>query len=130
MDGTTYMLLKHVHVGCAVLSISFFIVRGYWMMTDARFLQSRPTKILPHVIDTVLLASAIGLSLTLRQYPFVHDWLTVKVLALVVYILLGTLALKRAPTRALRIACFAAAIVTVLFIVSVARAHHPLGWFY
>jgi hypothetical protein len=65
----------------------------------------------------------------LRQYPFVHAWLTVKVLLLVVYIVLGTLALKRARARTARRWCFAAALLVYLFIISVARAHQPLGIF-
>lgn len=83
----------------------------------------------PHIVDTVLLASALTLSWLLRQYPFVHPWLTVKVIALVAYIVLGSLALKRAPTMRLRAVCFGLAVLTFLFIVSVARAHHPLGIF-
>ena len=61
-------------------------------------LQLRWVRILPHAIDTILLASAIGLTILLEQYPFVHAWLTAKVLALVAYIVSGSLALKHART--------------------------------
>ena len=67
------------------------------------------------------------LATVLRQYPFVHAWLTVKVLLLLVYIVLGSLALKRARTQRARVICYIAALGVYLFIVSVARAHHPLG---
>jgi uncharacterized membrane protein SirB2 len=82
----------------------------------------------PHVIDTVLLASALTLSWLLQQYPFVHPWLTVKVLALVAYIVFGNLALKRARTMRLRAFFFLLAVLTFLFMASVALLHYPLGF--
>jgi uncharacterized membrane protein SirB2 len=88
-----------------------------------------PLRYLSYTIDTVLLTAALMLATILHQYPFVHAWLTVKVLLLVVYIVLGTLALKRARTRTARRWCFAAALLVYLFIISVARAHQPLGIF-
>jgi len=86
-----------------------------------------PLRYLTYTIDTVLLTAALMLATLLHQYPFVHAWLTVKVLLLVVYIVLGTFALRRARGRAARAACFAAAVLVYLFIASVARAHQPLG---
>ena len=88
-----------------------------------------PLRHLTYTVDTVLLTAALMLATVLHQYPFVHGWLTAKVLLLVVYIVLGTLALKRARTRTARAWCFAAAVVVYLFIASIARAHHPLGLF-
>ena len=87
-----------------------------------------PLRYLTYTVDTVLLTAALMLATLLHQYPFVHAWLTVKVLLLVLYIVLGTLALKRAPTRSGRAWCYAAALAVFLFIVSVARAHSPLGF--
>jgi uncharacterized membrane protein SirB2 len=81
------------------------------------------------MIDTLLLAAAIVLTTIIHQYPFVQAWLTVKVVLLVVYIVLGVFALRRGRTRTIRAICFAAAMVVFLFIVSVARAHNPLGVF-
>ena len=69
-----------------------------------------------YTIDTVLLTAAFMLATLLRQYPFVHDWLTAKVVLLVVYIALGTFALKRARSQRTRTLCFVAAIVVYLFI--------------
>jgi uncharacterized membrane protein SirB2 len=88
-----------------------------------------PLRYLTYTIDTVLLTAALMLVTILRQYPFVQAWLTVKVLLLVVYIVLGTFALKRAPTRQGRARFYFAALAVFLFIASVARAHHPLGIF-
>jgi uncharacterized membrane protein SirB2 len=81
------------------------------------------------VIDSLLLAAAIALTTIIHQYPFVQAWLTVKVVLLVVYIVLGVFALRRGRTRAIRAGFFAAAMIVFLFIVSVARAHDPLGAF-
>jgi uncharacterized membrane protein SirB2 len=67
------------------------------------------------------------LTTVIQQYPFTTDWLTMKVVLLVVYVVLGSIALKRGRTRAARATAFVAALVTVAFLFSVARAHHPLG---
>ncbi|MEX0943936.1 MAG: SirB2 family protein [Pseudomonadales bacterium] len=122
-----YLIAFSTHVTCAVISISFFCLRGYWMLRESPLLSHPVVRIAPHLIDTVLLASAIVLSIMLRQYPFVHGWVTVKVIALVGYILLGTVALKRGRTKTIRQMAFVGALVLFGFIVSVAYYHHPLG---
>ena len=118
-------LLKAVHVGSAMLSISGFVLRGVWMQQDSPLLRARVTRVLPHVVDTVLLLSAIALALRIAQYPFVHAWLTAKVLALLAYIVLGSFALKRGRTRRARNIAFAAALGVFLYIVAVAIARSP-----
>jgi len=104
-----------------------FALRGAGVLTGARWPMFAPLRYLSYTIDTVLLTAALMLATILHQYPFVHAWLTVKVLLLVGYIVLGTLALKRARTRRARAWCFAAAVLLYLFIASVARAHSPWG---
>ncbi|MDH5737861.1 MAG: SirB2 family protein [Gammaproteobacteria bacterium] len=126
---TIYNFCLYIHIASVVTSISLFIVRGYWMMTENALLNRKMVKILPHVIDTLLLVSAIALTLLIDQYPFAADWLTVKFFALIVYIVLGTIALKRGKTRATRCIALAAAVLTFLFITSVAWHHQPLGIF-
>jgi uncharacterized membrane protein SirB2 len=74
-----YDSLKITHVSCVAISYALFVVRGVWMMRESEFLQRRWVKIVPHLIDTVLLASAIALAIMLRQYPLAHGWLTAKV---------------------------------------------------
>ena len=118
-------LLKAVHVGSAMLSISGFVLRGVWMQQDSPLLRAHVTRVLPHVVDTVLLLSAIALALRIAQYPFVHAWLTAKVLALLAYIVLGSFALKRGRTRRARNIAFAAALGVFLYIVAVAIARSP-----
>jgi uncharacterized membrane protein SirB2 len=99
------------------------------MLARSRFTDHLLLRWLSYAIDTTLLTAALMLVTILHQYPFVHAWLTVKVLCLVLYIVLGVFALRRGRTRAVRTACFAAALATYLFIISVAIAHNPLGVF-
>lgn len=87
-----------------------------------------PLRIVAYAIDTTLLTAALMLTMIIHQYPFVNGWLTVKVLLLIVYIVLGWFAL-RTPLRSRRLICTGAAVVVFLFIYSVARAHNPLGIF-
>lgn len=122
----SYLTLKYVHVSCVVLSYSLFFLRGVWMMADSAQLARRWVRIVPHVIDTVLLASAIAMAIMIRQYPLVAPWLTAKVIGLVAYIALGTVALKRGRTKRMRIVAWAAAQVVFLYIVAVAVLKRPL----
>jgi len=124
-----YLLLRNVHIGCAVLTIALFVLRGALMLAESPRLHGPLLRYLPHVVDTVLLTSALMLTTVIRQYPFSTGWLTAKVVLLVAYIALGSIALKRGRTRAVRIVAFVAALATIGFLVTVARAHHPLGLF-
>ena len=121
----TYAIFKAIHVVSAAASITLFAVRGGWMIAAPDRLRLRWVRIAPHVIDTVLLASAIALAIMIRNYPGTHGWLTAKVLALVAYIVLGSIALKRGRTQRVRIAAF----VTFAYIVSVAVTKSPAGFF-
>ena len=123
-----YVALKLVHVGCVVLSYTLFVVCGVWMMRGSALLNARWVKIVPHVIDSVLLVSAVTMAVMIRQYPFVAPWITAKVLALFAYIMLGTMALKRGKTRRMRVAAWIAAQVVFIYIVAVALTRNPLPW--
>lgn len=124
-----YLALKTLHVSCAALSIAGFAARGVLMLRDSPLLQSRLVRFAPHAVDTLLLASAIALAWMSGQYPFAQGWLTAKVLALVAYVLFGTMALRRARSKAARAVFFALALATALYIVSVALTRNPLGYF-
>ena len=115
-----YIVLKQLHVACAALSFIGFFVRGIWMIRGSAMLERRWVRIVPHVNDTVLLASAIVIAVMSRQYPFVQGWLTAKLLALVLYIGLGMLALRPGQVRPQRIAAWVAAQVVFIYIVAVA----------
>jgi uncharacterized membrane protein SirB2 len=122
-----YPQIRQVHILAVVLSGSLFVLRWLGVNTGGRWPMAAPVRYLSYTIDTVLLTAALMLATILRQYPFVHGWLTVKVLLLVVYIVLGTFALKRGRTRATRLAWGCAAVTVYAFIISVARTHYPLG---
>ncbi|MCP5158208.1 MAG: SirB2 family protein [Gammaproteobacteria bacterium] len=123
-----YLGLKHLHLTMIVLSFALFLLRGIWMLTDSSWLQRRWVRIAPHMIDAILLASAIGLMLVLEQYPFVNNWLTAKMFGLIVYIMLGGIALKYGSTKPIRTTALIAALATFGYIASVALTHNPLGF--
>ena len=123
-----YIVLKQLHVACAALSFIGFFVRGIWMIRGSAMLERRWVRIVPHVNDAVLLASAIAIAAMSRQYPFVQGWLTAKVLALVLYIGLGVMALRPGRPKPLRIGPWIAAQVVFLYIVWVALTRSPSPW--
>ncbi|HJV51856.1 MAG TPA: SirB2 family protein [Noviherbaspirillum sp.] len=122
----SYFAIKHLHMTCAALSGSFFLVRGIWMLRDSAMLQQRWVKTAPHLIDTILLGSALTMVVWSGQYPFVENWLTAKVFALIAYILLGTVALKRGKTKGVRVTAFVAALLVFGYIVKVALTRQVL----
>jgi uncharacterized membrane protein SirB2 len=119
-------ILKAVHIGSALLSISGFTLRGIWMLQSSPRLKARATRIVPHVVDTVLLVSAILLALRIAQYPLVHAWLSAKLLALLAYIVLGSIALKYGKTRRVRVLSFCLALAVFVYIVLVAMTRSPV----
>jgi uncharacterized membrane protein SirB2 len=121
-----YGTLKTIHAGAVVTTYVLFVLRGVWMIRKSARLRARWVRIVPHVVDTVLLASAIALAIMLRQYPFVSGWLTAKVLALVLYIALGMIALKRGRSKRSRVGAWIAAQLVFLYIVGVALTRDPL----
>jgi len=121
----SYAVLKFIHVSCVILSYALFTVRGVWMMRGSGALQRRWVKILPHVIDTVLLGSAIALAVMIHQDPLNDAWLRAKVAGLLIYIGLGTVALKRGKTRKVRVAAWLAAQIVFGYIVLVALSKNP-----
>jgi uncharacterized membrane protein SirB2 len=124
----TYVVLKYTHVAAVIASFTLFFLRGLWMMAAPEKLAARWVRVVPHVIDTVLLGSAIALAAVTAQYPFVQAWLTAKVLALPLYILLGTVAIRRGRTRRVRIVAWILALSVFGYMVAVARTRAPFPW--
>ena len=122
-----YPQIKAVHIAAVILSGLLFLMRGGAVQLGASWAMAAPLRYLSYTIDTVLLTAALMLATIIHQFPFVQGWLTAKVLLLVVYVVLGSLALKRGRTRAVRTSCWIAALLVYLFIFSIARAHNPLG---
>ncbi|MGZ5094519.1 MAG: SirB2 family protein [Burkholderiales bacterium] len=123
-----YLTLKSIHVGAVITSYLLFFVRGIWMMRKPAMLRVPWVRIVPHAVDSVLLASAITLVVLSRQYPLEAQWLTAKLIGLVIYIALGMAALGRARSYRMRVAAWVAAQVVFFYIVAVAITHDPLPY--
>jgi uncharacterized membrane protein SirB2 len=126
--GEWYPFVKSLHAGSVVVSIGGFALRGALMLAGSPLLQSRFVRVAPHIVDTVLLASAAWLAWFLMQYPFVHGWLTAKFIALLAYIALGTLALRRGRTLLVRAVSLAGALAAAGYIVAVALSRDVTPW--
>src|SRR5689334_12577622 len=130
LESLAHDPLKALHVACATLSLTLFLLRGFVSFRgvqrglNARDDTPRWLRIVPHVIDTIFLGSGIVLAMRLHQYPFTDAWLTAKVLGLVAYIILGSLALKGRDAR-IRASAFVAALLTFVYIAGVARTRNP-----
>lgn len=123
---SSYIILLYVHVCTAFASIAGFFVRGIWMMQSSSILQMRWVRIVPHVNDTVLLLSAIALAIITTQYPGPSAWLNAKIIALIIYIVLGIVALNRGKTKGIQIASWGFALLTYAYILTVAFSKNVL----
>ena len=121
-----YMMFKHLHLTAVALSITLFVLRFIWTVRGSELMNKKWVKIVPHVIDTVLLLSAIALCFIISQYPFVNAWLTEKVMGVVLYILMGLWTLKFARTTALKTVGFVGALAWIVFTAKVAVFKQPL----
>ncbi|MGH7105495.1 MAG: SirB2 family protein [Acetobacteraceae bacterium] len=133
MDAANYSTLKLIHVSAVVLSFSGFTARGLGALRGASWVRHRLARTVPHLVDTVLLLSALGMLWVVRLSPWALPWLRAKIIGLVVYIALGTLALRPSITarmprpRPVRLIAWATAILVFAYIVSVAITKNPLG---
>jgi len=124
-----YLEIREVHVTAVIASGTLFLGRGALALARWRHVMHPILRYGSMLIDTVLLAAGITLMFVIRQYPFVNGWLTTKLVLLIVYIVLGTFALKRARTQSVRATCYLLALATFAYIISVALAHDPRGIF-
>ena len=118
--------IKLIHIACALLSISGFVGRGILMIKSSPLLTTRWLKVLPHINDTILLVTAIILASQWGWSALQMPWLLTKIIALLVYIALGMLALKTGRSLSVRITAWLAAIITFAYIVAVAVTKNPL----
>jgi len=123
-----YAFLKMLHVSAAVLSISGFVLRGYWMLKESGWLNLTVVRVVPHIVDTLFLASGVGLIFVLRLPVLDQPWLLAKFAAIVAYILFGTVALKRGKNRSIRITALALALLTFAYIAGVALSKSTASW--
>lgn len=124
---TLFAALKLLHMGCAFASISGFALRGYWLLSGNPLLRTPPARILPHCIDTLLLASALGMLVIWGVSPLALGWLSAKLAALLLYIALGMVALRFAKTRKAQCTAWLLALACAGYILSVAYTKQPLG---
>lgn len=120
-----YFAIKHLHTTAAALSILFFIVRAYWSVTSSPRLQSRVVRIAPHIIDTALLVFGVMLAVMIGPE---QPWILAKIVALILYIGVGTIAIKRGKTARTRGIAALIAIAIFAYIVGVAIRHDPMSW--
>lgn len=123
-----YQTLKLIHISCAIISVTGFTVRGLMALMDSPYLQQRWLKITPHLVDTLLLGSAVYLAVASSQYPFEHSWLTAKVLALIVYILAGMWVMRFGKTLPQKLCAYILALASFSYIVAVALTRTPTPW--
>lgn len=123
-----YWPLKYAHLALALLSVSGFMLRGFWMMSGSARLDHRAVRILPHVVDTLFLLSGIALVVTLSLPVMQSPWLLAKFAGLVLYVVLGSIALRRGPTLAARQIAFVGALSAFAYIVGAAVSKSPASW--
>ena len=119
-------IARAVHISMVILTITFFLLRSAWAFADSPRLRAPAARVLPHVIDTALLLSALTAAALVGQYPFVNGWLTAKFFGLLGYIVLGHITLWRVKNNRQRAAACAAALLTFAYIVLTARCHDPM----
>jgi len=122
-------LVKSIHILTVLISISGFILRGIWIIKDSPRLQQRWIRIAPHINDTVLLVTGIALAINIQQYPFVHGWLTAKILALLTYIGLGMATIRHGRSKQQRIITGLAAVLVFIYMIGVARTRQAFFLF-
>lgn len=127
MAPETYFTIKLVHAGSALLSGLGFAVRGVAGLQGKPWVRARLARTLPHVLDSVLLGSALVLAIAAGFSPFNAPWLAAKIGLLLAYIGLGMVALSPRRSRPLRAVAFVAALLVFGHIVAAAVLKHPAG---
>ncbi|MES9903865.1 MAG: SirB2 family protein [Sedimenticola sp.] len=123
-----YYWIKNAHVITVVFNIAFFSLRYYWMLRRSSQVNKKIVRWISQLNDTLLLIAGIALALHIHQYPFQVQWLTVKLVGLLLYIIFGTLALKRGKSRKARRIYGVLALLTVGYIVTVALSRTAASW--
>lgn len=123
-----YATLKLIHIIAATLTISGFVLRGFWMLSGSPNLNAKAVRIAPHIIDSVFLFSGIGLIVLLQLPVLGQPWLMAKLLAVVIYIILGMIALRRGKTMHVRVTALLLALATFAYIVGVALSKSTGSW--
>lgn len=115
-----YAVLRGLHIGTVHVTLVLFLLRGFWMVTDSPRLQHRWVRIVPHVNDSLLLFAAIAMLVAGGFNPIRQPWLSAKIIGLLAYIGLGSIALKRGKTKSIRVKALIAALGVFAYIAAVA----------
>jgi len=124
-----YLKLRALHIACVYASVLLLLVRHVMNLRGMNWRKYAALRIVPHAVDTVLILAGVALSIAIQQYPFTQGWLTVKLIALVAYVALAAVALRKGQSQGVSRAAFFAAVVVFAFMISVARTHSALGVF-
>ncbi|MBI2750694.1 MAG: SirB2 family protein [Burkholderiales bacterium] len=122
-----YPVIRWTHIGLVLTSGTLFAARGLGVLLGAQWGMTLGVRRLSYTVDTALLSAALLLLYILDLNPFAVPWLSTKIALLLAYIVLGTFALKRARTERMRLVFYIASLLCFAFMLTVARAHHPLG---
>ena len=123
-----YVLLKYAHTFLAIVTIAGFVLRGAWMVGDSALLSHRITRVAPHIVDTLFLLTGIVM-VYMAAIPVMRSaWLLAKFAGLIAYIVLGAIALRRGPTREIRLVAFVGALSAFAYVVGVALSRSPASW--
>ena len=123
-----YLSIKSLHITLVTLSGALFLLRGVLMLRSSATLQMKILKIAPHIIDTGLLIAGVSLAVLSGLKPGATPWIMAKLIALAVYIVLGTIAIKRGKTYPIRATAFVAALCTFGYMIAVALTKNPMPW--
>ncbi len=123
---SNYELLRAIHLTAIHATILSFLIRAIWRWTKPDLLYRRWVRVVPALIDTVLLFSGLGLILILQQYPFVNSWLTAKLIAVLAYIGFASYALYRGKSRQVQAVALGVAVLLLVYVYLVARSHSPV----
>lgn len=123
-----YVIVKYVHIAFAAVTIAGFLLRGYWHFSDSAMHRHAATRVVPHVLDTLFLASGIWLAIILNLNLLQHPWLLAKFVGLLGYIGFGMVAFRFGRTKEVRIVAFLTALAAFAYIVGAALSRSPLSW--
>ncbi len=123
-----YLILKISHMAFAAVAIAGFLLRGYWVLSGSPLRSNRATKIVPHIVDALFLATGIWLAVILNLNVPQHAWLLAKFMGLLGYIGFGMVAFRFGKTQEMRLVAFVAAVASFAYIVGAALAKSPLSW--
>ena len=124
-----FLILKTIHMCCALISFTGFLFRAYLMVNDSKWLNHKIVLVTPHLVDTVFLLSGFSMAFVLNMGLFGQGWLTLKIFLLMFYLLFVGISLNRGKTKSIRIGSFFLAIVTFLYIVGIAVNKTGISWF-